>query len=124
MSKERLEEIEKQLNRSEKKRNNLDIQEFQNILEQQLINGNLNWLIKYAKEQAECAQDLNYWKKVAKWQNDEKIKIDKGYLRMERQNKRYREAMEKAFYKLYGAGRLQIEGFEAMEILDEALERE
>lgn len=107
MSKERLEEIERQLNRAEIKRENLDTEDFQNILEQQLINGNLKWLVKYAREQAERVQELEEDLLELVKQNKELRKsiafyssesynahLERLLDRSEKQIKRYREALE------------------------------
>lgn len=37
------------------------------------------------------AERLQEWKYIAKWQHDEKIKLEKFSLELENQNKRYRE---------------------------------
>src|SRR5690625_5176938 len=113
MSKERLEEIERQLNRAEIKRENLDIEDFQNIIEQQLINGNLKWLVKYAREQSERVQELetavDFYqsalrdadRRVQELENhidhiyDNNVHL-KGDYRLQEQNKRYRETIEEA----------------------------
>src|SRR5699024_2730148 len=79
--------------------------------------GDIEPLKKYAKEQAERVQELE----VRHYKQE---LIDEHIERLEQQNKRYREVIEKAFYKLYGAGKLPLEGFETIEILDEALESE
>ena len=54
-----------------------------------IANHYLDWLI----EQAERVQE---WRDIAKWQNDEKLKMEKIALEYEKQNKRYREAIERA----------------------------
>src|SRR5690625_2978133 len=44
-----------------------------------------DWLIEQVKE----------WKDIAKWQNDEKLKIEKHCLELEQQNQRYKQALGK-----------------------------
>jgi len=56
-------------------------------------NDNLEEWIVWLIDQAERVQE---WRDIAKWQNDEKLKMEKIALEYEKQNKRYREAIQKA----------------------------
>lgn len=65
----------------------------------------------------ELEKDIEEWKIV----NDSWEEINTSLVK---QNKRYREAIENALEELNNSPRLSLEGLEAMEILDDALEGE
>ena len=108
MSKERLEVIEAKLTMAKEDSISSFTDEF--LIE-------MEYLIDRVKEQAEQIQK---WKDIAKWQNDEKLKMEKIALEYEKQNKRYREIIEKAIYETYE----EYEALWIIETLRKALEGE
>src|SRR5690625_4275065 len=117
MSKERLEEIEREIERSNNatlKGNSLGAERM--ILDLHEI-GRFEWLVKHAKEQDERVQSLEYDKK--------------DWVLVVEQNKRYREAREiiEQEYKehnvgvVYGYEDGYLDGLDtAIDIIDKALE--
>ncbi len=80
MSKERLEEIKAQYHLLT--RNGYDLGAWDEPF---------SWLI-------EQAEQVQYWSDMARWQNDEKFKLDQHCFKLEQQNKRYREALEEIMH--------------------------
>lgn len=82
MSKQ-LKEIKENLKSMRDALNLDDVDGFLDVTENFIDNGYFKWLI----EQAEQTQ---YWKGIAIWQNNEKLEMEKITLKNEQQNKRYR----------------------------------
>lgn len=96
MSKERLEEFRKTLDFIDDSADMEDYHRFVDTLKNTHQDGELNWIYRYAKEQAERVQEL---------ERDYKAVFDlisvRGYqkrLDMMNQNKRYRETLEDITY--------------------------